>query len=194
MRTRLFLQALLFPLMAAAVLAADNEAETRLKASVDEVTVIAKNAKDRASLINQEKPALAKILNFQIMTRRAIGPGWRQFTPGQQAEAVKLFTDLILRTYTAKFTPGVAPSVVFKSTTSPEPGRQEITTTSEYKGSKYDVVYRMEQPQGPWEITDVVIEGVSMVANYRAQFDSQFKQGGVDAVLKALQKAVAESK
>ena len=84
--------------------------------------------------------------------------------------------------------------MIFKSTATPEPGREEITTVSDYKGSNYDVIYRMEQNQGNWEITDVVIEGVSLVANYRAQFDGQFKQGGVDAVLKALQKSVAETK
>ena len=194
MKLPLFPSLLLFLLLPFIAKAADDAAETRLKAAVDEVVGIAKKAKDRTALINDEKAPLTKILNFQIMTRRAIGPGWRQFTPVQQAEAVKLFTNLILRTYTAKFTPGVTPSVIFKSTATPEPGREEITTVSDYKGSNYDVIYRMEQNQGQWEITDVVIEGVSLVANYRAQFDGQFKQGGVDAVLKALQKSVAESK
>jgi phospholipid transport system substrate-binding protein len=194
MKMRLFPLVLILPILAAVAQASDDAAETRLKAAVDEVVGIAKKAKDRTSLINDEKAPLTKILNFQIMTRRAIGPGWRQFTPAQQTEAVKLFTNLILRTYTAKFTPGVTPSVIFKSTATPEPGREEITTVSDYKGSNYDVIYRMEQNQGQWEITDVVIEGVSLVANYRAQFDGQFKQGGVDAVLKALQKSVVESK
>jgi phospholipid transport system substrate-binding protein len=195
MKMRLSPLILLLPLLAVTTTrASDDQAETRLKAAVDEVVGIAKSAKDRTSLINEEKAPLEKILNFQIMTRRAVGPGWRQFTPEQQSEAVKLFTSLIMRTYTAKFTPGVTPTVVFKSTASPQPGREEITTTSDYKGSNYDVIYRMEQNNGQWEITDVVIEGVSLVANYRSQFDGQFKQGGVNAVLLSLRKAVSESK
>ncbi|MCX7319185.1 MAG: ABC transporter substrate-binding protein, partial [Hyphomicrobiales bacterium] len=100
---------------------------------------------------------------------------------------------LILRTYTAKFTPGEYPDVIYKTSSSPAPGRVEIPTTAEYKGSRYDVIYRMED-KGGWLITDVVIEGVSLVANYRSQFDAQFKQGGVDAVLNALHRSVDESK
>jgi len=174
-------------------MASNEAAESRLKSSVDQVVAITKASKDRPSLIVKVQPVLEKILDFQIMTRRAVGPGWRQFTPQQQKEATSLFTTLILRTYTAKFTPGEYPDVIYKTSSSPAPGRVEIPTTAQYKGSRYDVVYRMED-KGDWLITDVMIEGVSLVANYRSQFDSEFKQGGVNAVLQALQRSVTESK
>ena len=193
MKIRLVCLTLLFPLLAGVSLASNEGAETRLKSSVDQVVTTAKQAKDRAVLIAKVKPVLENILDFQIMTRRAVGPGWREFNPAQQKEAIGLFTTLILRTYTAKFTPGEYPDVIYKTSSSPAPGRVEIPTTAEYKGSRYDVIYRMED-KGVWLITDVVIEGVSLVANYRSQFDAQFKQGGVDAVLNALHRSVDESK
>jgi phospholipid transport system substrate-binding protein len=191
----LLLLILPFLLIQGTLRASTEEAEMRLKASVDKVVVVAKNAPDRKTLIAGVKPVLENILSFDAMTRRAIGPGWRQFTPEQQKEAIRLFTTLILRTYTAKFTPGELPGVEYKTASSPAPNRVEIPTTSLYKGSRYDVIYRLEETDGaPWRITDVVIEGVSMVANYRTQFDSQFKQGGADAVIAALNRSVAESK
>jgi phospholipid transport system substrate-binding protein len=191
----LLLLILPFLLIQGTLRASTEEAEKRLKASVDKVVVVAKNAPDRKALIAGVKPVLEDILSFDAMTRRAIGPGWRQFTPEQQKEAIRLFTTLILRTYTAKFTPGELPGVEYKTASSPAPNRVEIPTTSLYKGSRYDVIYRLEETDGaPWRITDVVIEGVSMVANYRTQFDSQFKQGGADAVIAALNRSVAESK
>ena len=193
MKIRLVCLTLLFPLLAGVSLASNEGAENRLKSSVDQVVTTAKQAKDRAALIAKAKPILENILDFQIMTRRAVGPGWREFNPAQQKEATGLFTTLILRTYTAKFTPGEYPDVIYKTSSSPAPGRMEIPTTAEYKGSRYDVIYRMED-KGGWLITDVVIEGVSLVANYRSQFDAQFKQGGVDAVLNALHRSVDESK
>ncbi len=193
MKIRLVCLTLLFPLLAGVSLASNEGAETRLKSSVDQVVTTSKQAKDRAVLIAKVKPVLENILDFQIMTRRAVGPGWREFNPAQQKEAIGLFTTLILRTYTAKFTPGEYPDVIYKTSSSPAPGRVEIPTTAEYKGSRYDVIYRMED-KGGWLITDVVIEGVSLVANYRSQFDAQFKQGGVDAVLNALHRSVDESK
>jgi phospholipid transport system substrate-binding protein len=189
-----FLIALLSILLTGSLRASDSAAEAHLKTSVDQVVSIAKQSKDRSSLITAVKPVLANILNFEIMTRRAVGPGWRQFTPDQQKEAVRLFTTLILRTYTAKFTPGESPSVEFKSTTSPSPGRVEISTTSLYRGNRYDVIYRMEDQSGNWTISDVVIEGVSLVANYRTQFDETFAQEGAAGVLKSLQRSVADSK
>jgi phospholipid transport system substrate-binding protein len=193
MKIRLVCLTLLFPLLAGVSLASNEGAENRLKSSVDQVVTTAKQAKDRAALIAKVKPVLENILDFQIMTRRAVGPGWREFNPAQQKESIGLFTTLILRTYTAKFTPGEYPDVIYKTSSSPAPGRVEIPTTAEYKGSRYDVIYRMED-KGGWLITDVVIEGVSLVANYRSQFDAQFKQGGVDAVLNALHRSVDESK
>lgn len=192
-RTSILL-ACVFPLMTGIAPASNEAAENRLKASVDQVVTIAQNSKNRDALIGAVKPVLEKILNFEVMTRRSIGPGWKQLSPDQQQQAVKLFTTLMLRTYTAKFTPGELPAVEYKPSGSTAPGRVEIPTTSLYKGSRYDVIYRMEDQNGTWSITDVVIEGVSLVANYRTQFDSEFKHGGADGVLKALQRSVAESK
>jgi phospholipid transport system substrate-binding protein len=191
----LLLLILPFLLIQGALRASTEEAEKSLKASVDKVVAVAKSAPDRKALIAGVKPVLENILSFDAMTRRAVGPGWRQFTPEQQKEAIALFTTLILRTYTAKFTPGELPAVEYKTASSTAPNRVEIPTTLLYKGSRYDVIYRLEETDGaPWRITDVVIEGVSMVANYRTQFDSQFKQGGADAVITALNRSVSESK
>jgi len=189
-----FLIPLLALTLSGSLRAADSAPETRLKASVNQVVTIAKEAKDRTALITAVKPVLANILNFETMTRRAVGPGWRQFTPDQQKEAVHLFTTLILRTYTAKFTPGESPSVEYKTCVTPSPGRVEISTTSLYRGNRYDVVYRMEDQSGNWTISDVVIEGVSLVANYRSQLDETFAQQGAAGVIKSLQRSVADSK
>ena len=190
----LLLSALLITLLPGFARASNEAPENRLKASVNEVVTIVKDAKDRDGLIASVKPVIGKILNFGIMTKRSIGPGWRQLSVAQQEEATKLFTTLVLRTYTAKFTPGECPSVEYKPSSSTAPGRVEIPTTSLYRGTRYDVVYRMEDQGGTWAITDVVIEGVSLVADYRSQFDAEFKRGGTNAVMQALQRSVAQTK
>jgi phospholipid transport system substrate-binding protein len=165
-------------------------AEDFLKKSVNEVVGIAKSSPNSSALAESLRPILVKIISFDAMTRRAVGPGWRRFTTEQQKEAIRLFSTLIIRTYSGKFTPGELPEITYKAATSPSPERVEVSTTTLYKGSRYNVIYRLEEIDG-WRITDVVIEGVSMVANYRTQFDGEFKQGGVDAVLSALKKSVS---
>jgi len=191
---KLLLAILLTGLLPGLAHAANDTAENRLKVSVNEVVSIVKGAKTREGLITDIKPPLEKILNFGVMTRRSIGPAWKQLTPDQQQEAIKLFTVLILRTYTAKFTPGEFPLVEFKPSISTAPGRVEVPTTAMYRGSRYEATYRLEDQGGNWTITDVVIEGVSLVADYRTQFDSEFKRGGVDGLLSAMRRSVASTK
>jgi phospholipid transport system substrate-binding protein len=167
-----------------------NDAETFLKNAVNQVVGVARKAPDTNALAASLEPLLVQTVDFDAMTRRAIGPGWRQFSERQQTQAVRLFTNLVIRSYSGKFTPGEIPLIDYKSTRSPAPGRVEITTTTTYKGSKYDVVYRLELLGAKgWRVTDIVIEGVSMVANYRSQFDARFKAGGADAVISSLQKS-----
>ena len=182
---------LLLPALAALALgnamASTADAENFLKKSVGEVVDVAKKSSDSASLAAGVRPILLKTISFDAMTRRAVGPGWRQFTEAEQKDAIGLFTTLIIRTYSSKFTPGELPEVVYKSAVETAPGRVEVSTTTLYKGSKYEVVYRLEQPDhNGWRVTDVVIEGVSMVANYRGQLDPQFKSGGASAVIGSL--------
>ena len=173
--------------------ASTDEAEKRLHTAVDAVVVAADHASGSSALVTGLRPILENYISFDVMTRRAIGPGWRQFTPDQQKEAIRLFTTLIIRTYSNKLTPGEHPVIKFKAASTPAPGRVEVPTTLQYEGSHYEVTYRMEEADG-WRITDVVIEGVSLIANYRTQFDAEFKEGGVNAVMNALTRSVASSK
>jgi len=189
----LLLLPLLLTLAPSQATASTEVAVTRLKAAVNEVVAVAKQSPNASVLAKNVRPILLKIISFETMTRRAVGPGWREFTPDQQKEATRLFTTLIIRTYTAKFTPGEFPDILFKAALSPAPGRVEVPTTILYHGSHYEVIYRQDEADS-WRITDVIIEGVSMIANYRTQFDAQFKEGGATAVIKALNQSVNSPK
>jgi phospholipid transport system substrate-binding protein len=169
--------------------ASNEDAETTLRAAVDQVLTVAQKAKSGSSMADQITPVLLRYVCFESMTRRAVGPGWRQFTPDQKAEATKLFTKLIIRSYSEKFTPGEQPDTKFLKSSSPGAGKVEIPTITVYKGSRYNVTYRMED-RGKWMVTDILAEGVSLVANYRAQFDALVKKGGAVAVIASLKQSV----
>ena len=169
--------------------ASNEDAETALRAAVDQVLTVAQKAKSGSSMADQITPVLLRYVCFESMTRRAVGPGWRQFTPEQKAEATKLFTKLIIRSYSEKFTPGEQPDTKFLKSSSPGAGKVEIPTITVYKGSRYNVTYRMED-RGKWMVTDILAEGVSLVANYRAQFDALVKKGGAGAVIASLKQSV----
>lgn len=182
-----------FALIHGSLGATTAEAQKRLQKAIDEVLEVANRSASDAAMAESLKPVLQKYLSFSAMTRRAIGPGWRQFSEVQQDQATDLFTTLIIRTYSKKLTPGEQPVIKFKPAISPAAGRVDIPTTLLYQGSDYEVTYRMEQADD-WRITDVVIEGVSLIANYRAQLDAQFKRGGSEAVISSLTQSVDKPK
>jgi len=185
-----FLLPLLLAAAPLAVSAQLAEAQTRLKSAVTEVLTVADRAGSRSALPESLRPVLKKYVSFETMTKRAVGPGWKQFTPAQQQQATQLFATLIIRSYSSKFTPGEHPAITYQTAVEPAAGRVDVPTSMVYKGSHYTVIYRMEQVQG-WRITDVVIEGVSLIANYRSQLDAQFKKGGADAVISSLTQSVS---
>ena len=169
--------------------AATAEAEKRLQIAVNEVLKVADRASTNSALTGSLQPVLLKYISFDAMTRRAVGPGWRQFTEDQQRKVTQLFTTLVIRNYSSKLIPGEHPVIKFKTASTPAPGRVEVPTTLLYQGSQYNVTYRLEEAEG-WRITDVMVEGVSFVANYRTQFDAQFKKGGSNAVISAFSQSV----
>lgn len=174
---------------AAPAAASIDEAETALRQAVDQVLGVTAKSRGGRSMADQLEPILVRHVCFESMTRRAVGPGWRQFTPPQQAEATRLFTKLVIRSYSDKFTPGQQPEIKYLKGSTPAAGRAEIPTSVVYKGSRYTVTYRLEN-RGSWRITDILAEGVSFVANYRAQFDALVKKGGAVAVLDSLKESV----
>lgn len=175
----------------ASVHAADS-AEDALRKAVDDVLAITKNSQGGRGMAKDLQPVLEKHVCFESMTRRAIGPGWRQMTPEQQKEATRLFTKLVIRSYSEKFTPGQQPAIDFLKGKSPAPDKAEIPTSVIYKGSRYTVTYRLEN-RGQWRVTDILAEGVSLVANYRAQFDPLVKKSGPDAVINSLKQSVGSA-
>lgn len=172
--------------------ASTGDAENALRKAVDEVLAVTQKSKGGRAMADQLQPILVRHVSFESMTRRAVGPGWRQFTPEQQAEATRLFTKLIIRSYSEKFTPGQQPDIKFLKASSPGAGKVEIPTSTLYKGSRYTITYRLEN-RGKWLVTDILAEGVSFVANYRAQFDELVKKGGAVAVLNSLKQSVSRT-
>jgi len=161
-----------------------------LRGAIDEVMAVAYDTKATTPLVERARPVLAKYFNYESITRRAIGPGWRQFTPEQKKLTTTLFSELALRTYANRFEVGERPGITYGKPVMLDPTRpalRELPTTIDYAGKKYAVAYRIEQVNGSWLIYDVNIEGVSMIANWRSQLDPVFQRGGATAVIESLE-------
>lgn len=169
--------------------AASDEAEVLsiLKGGVDEVFGIVYGPNETGELLSVRlRPVLEKYFDFSGITRRAVGPRWREFSSEQQTAVLSLFSDVVLRTYIDSFEPGEQPGIKYGQPLQLSDTRWELPTTIEYAGSEYSVAYRMSKGKQGWQVYDVVIEGVSMISNYRGQFDAILQKGGVQSLIDSL--------
>jgi phospholipid transport system substrate-binding protein len=171
-----------------------DDAATMLRSSVDEVLSIAYSGRGNETLATRVRPTLEKCFAFDIVTRQAMGPGWRQFSATDQKRVTDLFSELMIRTYSARVVGTQRPKIVFGSPIALASDRCEIPTrvTPSSSNDSIAVVYRLIKLPAGWRIYDVLIEGVSFVANYRAQFDELIQKGGALAAIRTLEAKLAE--
>lgn len=125
------------------------------------------------------------------MSRRALGVHWQQLPASDRERFVRSFADLLDRAYFEKIDSYNGEKVQYLAPKME--GEQSLVQTrvTTEKGTEIPVDYRMHRQQGRWMIYDVVIEGVSMVSNYRAQFDRIIRTSSADDLLKRLESQVA---
>ena len=166
----------------------------QLRSEVEQVLGIAYSGQSSETVVDRVRPLLEKDFTFEVVTRQAIGPGWRQFSPSEQQKVTDLFSRLVIRIYAARVVGTQRPNITYGKTVTLAPDRCEIPTrvTAANGDRPYSVVYRLINLSGSWRIYDVLIEGVSFVANYRAQFDELVQHGGAATVIKTLEAKLAE--
>ena len=164
-----------------------------LRSSTDEVLSVAYSGHGNENLVARVRPLLDKTFAFDLVTRQAMGPGWRQFSATDQKRVTELFSELLIRTYSSRVVGTQRPKITYGSPVELAPDRREIPTrvTTASSDEPFAVVYRLIKLPSGWRIYDVLIEGVSFVANYRAQFDGIIQNGGASAVIRTLETKLA---
>ena len=110
---------------------------------------------------------------------------------GQQKEFVSLFKQLLQNVYADRLLAYSDQKVIFDKETMLKKGRAEVQShlqTSD--GKKIPLFYRLTDKSGSWKVYDVIIEGVSMVKNYRTQFKDILAKDSPDKLLEILRKKV----
>lgn len=112
-----------------------------------------------------------EIFDWSEAARRALGRHWRDRTPAEQQEFVGLFADLIERTYRSRIEQYSGERVAWDGEQVEGDQATVRTRVVTPQGSDAPVEYRLHRTPGGWRVYDVVIEGVSLIANYRSQFN-----------------------
>ena len=128
-------------------------------------------ALDRSAKISEISVIINEVFDWQELSRRTLGREWKKFTPDQQKEFVSLFEKLLQDIYADRVLAYTSEKIEFGKETELKKGRVEVESYIITKdGTKVPLFYRLTNKSGQWRVYDVIIEGVSMVKNYRGQF------------------------
>lgn len=130
----------------------------------------------------------------------ALGREWQARTPAERDEFVRLYADLVERAYLAWIgsrarVHGDGVRIAFESESLHGEGATVVTTLQTRGGGEMPIEYRMNRRDGRWVVRDVVVDGLSLAASYRAQFHRVLQAGGYPEVVERLhEKASPETR
>jgi phospholipid transport system substrate-binding protein len=180
-------------LLATAAIAEDVAPDVLVKNTANDVLEIIKKDKDIQSGDMRKISALAeeKILphfDFERMSRMVLGKHWGKATKEQQQQFINEFRSLLIRTYASALTKYRNQNIEYKPFRA-QPGETDVTVKTQIVqpgGQPLPIDYSLVKREDGWKVYDVVIEGVSLVTNYRGQFASEVRQSGMDGLIQRL--------
>ncbi len=161
--------------------------------TLEVVELIAKDKEirsgNRARLIELIEAKVLPHFNFPAMTALAMGQQWNKATPEQKKRLTEEFRTLLVRTYASALAAYSEQKFDFR----PLRGRPTDTDVMvqvrvlQPGAQPVPIDYAMEKTAAGWKVYDVMVGGVSLVANYRTEFSNMVRESGIDGLIKNLQ-------
>lgn len=145
-------------------------------------------AGDRGKVIGLIEAKVLPHFNFETMTASAVGRHWARATPEQRARLIEEFRTLLVRTYASSIAAYRDQRFDFRPLRA-RPTDTDVTVTVRILQPSAEPIqldYDMEKRPAGWKVWDVRIAGISLVANYRTEFDNQVRAGGIEGLIRAL--------
>lgn len=121
------------------------------------------------------------------MAKLALGKHWRTATPEQREQFVQEFKNLLIRTYKTSlvgYNDQTVDMLPFRPSEQPEKLATVRSSIKRAGGPPIPINYSLRyKPEDGWKVYDIVVEGVSLVTNYRSTFDREIATGGMDKLL-----------
>lgn len=146
-----------------------------------------KTKKDRIRAISE------KMFDFTELSRRTLAQNWVKLSADQQREFIDLYKSLLEDTYADKITSYTDEKIVFTKEVPLSEKTVEVQSTVTRKTDEIPIYYRVIIKDGSWRVYDVVIEGVSLINNYRTQFREILSTKPPEALLETLRKKVGKA-
>ncbi len=195
--SRVFVAILVFLCFGVSTVLSSEPPTKTLKTTVDKIIEILKDQKLKRPEMRDTRRRLLRstieeVFDFEEMSKRTLGVYWRKRTEEEKKEFVELFSKLLERTYINKIESYTDEEVVF--TEERVKGRYAIVKSviKAHQSNEISINYRMLRKDGRWVVYDVIIEGVSLVKNYRTQFREIIRKNSYQALVQKIREKLEE--
>ena len=164
--------------------------EVLVKSTVDEVLSVIKQSKDGKTLRQLAEQKVLPRFDFRQMTQLAVGPAWHRANPQQQQALESGFRTLLVNTYTGSLSLAASSDRKVEVRPARHSGRNDTvvrTLVTQSGKPPISIDYRMENGPDGWKVYDVLVEGVSLVTNYRGTFSEEVRRSGIDGLIRVLE-------
>lgn len=157
---------------------------------LNETKLQSKNGKQ--VYLDRLRDVVFPLFNFPEMARRSLGYHWRRLSPVERQEFVTLFTNLLERSYAGKIDLYDGEIVIFTGEAVEDNYARVDTKIISKRGEEYSIDYKLLRTNGDWRIYDVVVENISLVNNYRSQFNRVIANSSYETLIKRINQKLKE--
>jgi phospholipid transport system substrate-binding protein len=171
--------------------AAAGAPSDQLKVQIDRVIKVLDDSELKKEGKSKDRRAAVRriandIFDFGETARRSLGRHWQARTPAERDEFVQLFGDLLERSYMSRVELYGGEKIQYMGDTIEGDQAKVQTKLLTKSGSDIPIEYRMHRKGERWLVYDVIIEGVSLVANYRTQFNKIIQTSSYQELVKKM--------
>jgi phospholipid transport system substrate-binding protein len=169
----------------------------QIKSTVDKALVVLKDPRFKPVAKTKERRAqLKQILfarfDFTEMARRALGANWRRRTTQEQEEFVRLFTDVLERAYADTIESYTDEKIIYVGEKLDGAFAEVNSKILTSKGQEFHIDYKTRVAGDEWKVYDVVVENISMVNNFRSQFNRVINNSSYEELVRRLKEKQAD--
>jgi phospholipid transport system substrate-binding protein len=163
----------------------------QVRGTVDQVLTIVRSTQPTSKVqIAAQRAKLIEVIyprfDFTEMAKRSLGAHWAGRTPEEQREFVTIFAAMLGKSYAANIESYTTQNVVYTRETADQSYAEVDTTIITEKRPPVTINYKLHSVNSEWKVYDLIIEDISVVNNYRSQFDRVIARSSFEELVRAM--------
>ncbi|MFC1523539.1 phospholipid-binding protein MlaC [Thermodesulfobacteriota bacterium] len=167
----------------------------QMKSTVDEILQIVRDENLKVpELRDKRREMIMKVVgqrfNFQVMSQLALARNWKARTDSEKKQFVDMFRKILENTYIARVENYSNEEIIYKKEVLKGKGKAVVYTETIINDTEIPIVYRLKNYNDQWLVYDVIIEKVSLIGNYRSQFNQIMSKEDFPGLVKRLEEKI----